>query len=262
MLLLRKLIGRYRRSPVTRGLAWLCYKYLKYYECYSNQFIKNGERNVLRKLRTQGLACIFDVGAYIGEWSLMARESFPDARIYAFEIVPEICQTLTRNLEGWDEEVINPFGLSDTNGETTIHYRPNSPNNSSLVESPPGTNSVAKIVQVMTGDSYMERCGIDHIDFLKIDVEGWEWRVLKGFKNALVNKKIDIIQFEYNLFAVLSKFLLVDFYSLLDKYGYKIGRLYYDYVDFRDYDYRHEHFFGPNYVAVRGDRADLIDLLS
>ncbi len=262
MLLVRKLVGRYRRSPVIRGLARLCHKYLDYYECHSYSFIKNGERNVLHKLRTLGLTCIFDVGAHKGEWLLMAREIFPNARIHAFEIIPELCQDLLRNCEGRGAEVINPFGLSDTNGATTIHYNPDSTWSSSLMGQPPGRSWVAKTVQVMTGDSYMEKYGIDHIDFLKIDVEGAEARVLKGFKSALLNKKIEIIQFKYNEYAIVSRFLLIDFYNLLVRHGYKIGKIYYDYVDIRDYHWSHERFVGPNYLAVRGDRADLLDLLS
>ena len=262
MLLLRKLIGRYRRSPVTRGLAQVCQKYLDYYECRSHQFVKNGERNLLRKLGTQGLSCIFDVGACIGEWSLMAREFFPNTPIHAFEIVPEHCQILMRNLKGRDAFVVNPFGLSDTNGQTTFHYVPDYADLSSLVGVPPGLRSVAKPVQVMTGDRYMDKHGVNHIDFLKIDVEAGESRVLKGFKDALQNGKIDIIQFECNQLAVLSRFLLIDFYTLLEKHGYKLGKIYYNYVHFREYDSRHEDLRGPNYLAVRGDRADLIDLLS
>ncbi len=117
-------------------------------------------------------------------------------------------------------------------------------------------------MQVMTGDSYMKKYGIEHIDFLKVDVEGAESRVLKGFKSALLNKKIDIIQFEYNEYAIVSRFLLIDFYNLLVPHGYKIGKIYTDYVDIRDYDLSHERFVAPNYLAVREDRADLLDLLS
>ena len=253
---------------MTRGLAWLCGKYLDYYECRSNRFEKNGEQNVLRKLRTQSLECIFDVGAHTGQWSLMAHEIFPTVPIHAFEIIPEICEVLARNLQGRDTLVINPFGLSDTNSQTTIHYgmanRPGFSSLSSLAGEPPGGRgrSVAKTVRVMTGDSYMEKHGINHINFLKIDVEGAESRVLKGLGNALANKKIDIIQFECNKLVVLSKFLLIDFYKLFDEYRYRVGKIYYDYVDFREYDHRHENFYGPNYLAVRGDRPDLIDLLS
>lgn len=249
---------------MTRGLAYLCGKYLDYYECRSYRFDTNGEQNVLRKLKTQSLECIFDVGAHTGRWSLMAHEIFPTVPIHAFEIIPEICEVLARNLQGRDTLVINPFGFSDTNSQTTIHYVPGGSPLSSLAGEPPDEpgRSVAKTVRVMTGDSYMEKHGINHINFLKIDVEGAESRVLKGMKNALANKKIDIIQFECNKLAVLSKFLLIDFYKLFEEHRYRVGKIYYDYVDFREYDQRHENFYGPNYLAVRGDRPDLIDLLS
>ena len=247
---------------MTRGLAWLCGKYLDYYECRSNRFAKNGEQNLLRKLKTQSFECIFDVGAHTGQWSVMAHEVFPNVPIHAFEIIPEICDVLARNFEGCEVLVINSFGLADTNGQTTVHYVPGGSSLSSLAGEPPGGRSVTKSVRVMTGDSYMEKYGIDHINFLKIDVEGGEPRVLRGLRNAFTNKKIDIVQFECNRFVALSKFLLIDFYKFFERYEYIIGKIYFDYIDFREYDWRNENFYGPNYLAVRRDRTDLIDLLS
>ena len=41
-----------------------------------------------------------------------------------------------------------------------------------------------------------ENCG--YIDYLKIDVEGFEYNVLSGCKILLLNKKIGIIQLEIN----------------------------------------------------------------
>jgi hypothetical protein len=60
-----------------------------------------------------------------------------------------------------------------------------------------------------------------------------------------------------------SKWLLRDAYQLLGGHGFALGKIYPTYVDFRDYDVaRDEDLRGPNYLAVRRDRADLIDLLA
>ena len=46
-------------------------------------------------------------------------------------------------------------------------------------------------------------------------------------------------------------FLLRDFYLLFAGYGYVVGKIYPDYVEFRDYDLGDEDFIGPNYLACR-----------
>jgi len=111
-----------------------------------------------------------------------------------------------------------------------------------------------------SGDDYVRQAGIDRIDFLKIDVEGSEYKVLKGFANALERDSIQCIQFEYGAFSVDTRFLLRDYYNLLES-RYWIGKIYPSYVEFREYDWRMENFRFANYCCVRRSRRDLRRLL-
>ena len=90
----------------------------------------------------------------------------------------------------------------------------------------------------------------------KIDVEGGEHLVLKGFDDY---DNITVIQFEYGLHNIYSRFLLRDFYELLS--DFEIGKLYPNGVDFRPYHASDEDFLGPNYVAVNRRASDLLRLL-
>lgn len=51
------------------------------------------------------------------------------------------------------------------------------------------------LIETSTLDDYVKSQGVDHIDFLKIDTEGWELNVIKGSVETL--DKITHIQFEY-----------------------------------------------------------------
>ena len=86
--------------------------------------------------------------------------------------------------------------------------------------------------------------------------------VLKGFSNALANGMIDVIQFEYGKVNILTRFLLRDIYEMLEGYGYTVGKLYPNYVEFRHYTLDDENFFGPNYVAILKDRRELVEAVS
>jgi hypothetical protein len=118
-------------------------------------------------------------------------------------------------------------------------------------------------VDVDAGDSYFSSKGLSKIDFLKIDVEGMEGNVLQGFSKTLSQGLIKIIQFEYGMVNISSHFLLKDFYDFLVPYGYRIGKIYPNFVKFRDYSWwRDEDFKGPNFVAVLQTEDEIIPLLA
>jgi len=113
----------------------------------------------------------------------------------------------------------------------------------------------------MRGDDYLAKANLSQVHLLKIDVEGGEPKVLAGFSGALVARKIHAIQFEYGLAAIWTKFLLRDFYELLEPLGFSLGKIYPNHVTFGPYSPRAEDFAGPNYLAVQRNEEGLIAAL-
>lgn len=74
-------------------------------------------------------------------------------------------------------------------------------------------------VECKTLDALVFDLGLDHIDYLKIDTEGAEYKILCGAKKLLEENRISFIQFEY---GILDKIVpSVEFISdLLSKYNY------------------------------------------
>ena len=56
--------------------------------------------------------------------------------------------------------------------------------------------------------------------------------------------------------------MLRDFYALLSANGYKIGKNYPHYVEFREFALEYGDFIGTNYLAVRSDLKNYISILS
>ena len=237
-----------------------CINFLECYENFNYDIQSNGERFVLETLARQPLTCIFDVGANIGAWALLAHQCFPNAKIHCFEIAKPTQETLKEQTKGLSNIIVNDFGLSDREGETTLKFYPQAGAASSIIDFPHPSDCVLVKASVACGDLYMQKHGITHVDFMKLDVEGAEDRVLQGFSNALSNRLIDVIQFEYGRVNILTKFLLYGFYVLFRKHGYRVGKIYPNYVDFREYSFAHEDFLGPNYLAVREELADHLGL--
>ena len=258
-----KLLGKHRRSTPIKYLARKCYHFLECYENVRNyDFDKNGERFVLDTLAGKEIQCIFDVGANIGDWALMATSIFPAAKIHSFEVLESTATILKQRTEARSNIITNNFGLSDKEGDVDLKCFSGHNVLTSMVDIPHDIPSTMTTGHVTTGDSYIDIHDIDHIDFVKIDVEGVEGQVLKGLEAAIQRGAIDVIQFEFSSATIQMKFLLEDFYDLLVPAGYALGKIYPCHVEFRDYDFQQERFFGPNYIAVRTARKDLIDKLS
>jgi FkbM family methyltransferase len=261
------ILSKYRRNIWVRKLDSVLIKWHKAYENLDYNFHRNGEADLLKKLKTiQLTSSIFDVGANKGLWSLMVSEFFPQSTIYAFEIVPDTYAHLVTACGQQKNIVTHNIGLSDAEGATTVYY---SAEQSGLATCLAGfTENFHKYrpmkveASVTTGDIFCSDNGVQAIDFLKIDVEGYEHKVIKGFEGMLKKGLIKIIQFEYGYVNVHTHFLLKDFHDYLGAFDMKIGKVYPSYVDFREYQYVDENFYGPNYLAVHLSCADIIDTLS
>ncbi len=244
-----------------KELAAHCRRFLKSQADRSYDFHSNGERRLLERLAEFQPQVIFDVGANVGDWSLMAHAACPGALIHAFEIVEQTYSSLkarTLASEGW--LIAQRFGLAAERGSLTVNCFEGRDELATYTNFPHGAATQVK-GDVETGDAYLASAGVTHVDFLKLDVEGAEPLVLKGFERAFASAAIDVVQFEYGQTSILTRFLLADFHSFFETHGFLVGKLSPEGVDFRPYALDDEDFVGPNFVACRRDLKDRIAAL-
>jgi FkbM family methyltransferase len=249
----------------SRTLAWFdraAKAYIRAYDNLNYDMHSNGEEEILRRVARimPEWPCLFDVGANIGEWARTALAHIPRAHIDCFEIVPETFRSLEVAMRGIKEVAIHDVGLGAFDGDMLVEIHPGDDSRASTILLT--DDSIARpqvLCQVMRGDEYCRISGVNQIHFLKIDTEGADFDVMQGFSGMLTRQAVDMIQFEYGLWSIWTKSLLRDHYEFLTSHGYRVGKIYPGGVDFRDYDAQHDETFrGPNYLAVRQDRADLI----
>ena len=259
----RILIGRYRRMLPVRWLGETASFVSSAYQNEGSDIVHNGEAWLLRATAAAGFHVGMDVGANFGSWVSLAARNWPACRFHAFEVAQPTFQRLSMNLgsAGLSSRVtLNCSGLSDHRHREDIFYYPEHPEVTSDRHRHPDNNVIRLPATFQAGDDYIVQAGIDRIDFLKIDVEGSEYKVLKGFERALQSNTIHCIQFEYGAFSIDTRILLRDYYALLgDKYW--IGKIYPSYVEFLEYDWRMEDFRFANYCCVLRSRPDLRRLL-
>lgn len=249
--------ARVRGNAIFRTLARLCRQYLKWYGNGSYKPERNGERWLLERLAGADLRTILDVGANVGKWSTLAARLFPSATIFAFEIVPATFERLRAQTAGVPQ--IRPVnrGLADHTGQMRVHYHASASTHATYTEYPHDWTGETLACEVTTGDAFAAQERLAAVDFLKLDVEGAEHLVLQGFGNALAQRRIRFVQFEYGRVNALTGFLLKNFYDLFTAHGYVVGKIYPDHVDMRPYDLGDEDFLGPNYLACRREEPEL-----
>ena len=217
---------------------------------------KNGEYKFLKetcnKLKEESI--IFDVGANIGDYSKEIRKINNKSTIYCFEPVPNTFKKLKETHLNTKDIILNNFAFSNEIKEFEMfeygkHY---------------GTNSIEKHEELIseetkkikiylnTIDNFCKQEKIEKIDFLKIDVEGHEVNVLKGARDMIKNKKINIIQLEYNYLWKNTNNTLQEVFETLSNY-YNIYRLtFWGRIHLKKFNKKLENYpSASNYVAIR-----------
>jgi FkbM family methyltransferase len=182
-----------------------------------------GEENFLRR-HLQGVAggVFFDIGANNGAYSKVLRHLVPAATIYAFEPHPKSFAALQTVLAGDDAVLVNQ-ALSETPGEMTLYdfAEHDGSTQASLSREAVALfsgNVVEHRVTCNTIDGFMAERGIDRIDLLKVDTEGFDLSVLRGARQALAAGRIGTIQFEFIPANIITKTRIRDFMALLSNY--------------------------------------------
>ena len=133
---------------------------------------------------------IFDVGANIGYTSLYYASMNGTAQIFSFEPHPDIFIRAQENIALNQFRNINLINLGlGEKKEVLKLYEVNEHN--------PGMNRIIreekdfafKKINVDTLDQFVAEKNIEHLDLIKIDVEGFEYAVINGGKEAIQKHK-------------------------------------------------------------------------
>jgi len=124
-----------------------------------------------------------DVGANIGFWSLYFSHFYPRSRICAIEANPETFSVLLENIKINAFHNIIPIhvGVSDNTGELPLYC--NDRDNRGADSFADYANNKARYVLVAVKPlvPILVAAGVTRIDVLKMDIEGFEARVLVRF---------------------------------------------------------------------------------
>jgi FkbM family methyltransferase len=125
---------------------------------------------------------IFDVGSNIGQMAGYFHQKIPRADIFCFEPIGESYRQLSNSFTDHQQIQCFQLALRARPEEKTIILNPNSQQNfllDGLTESK-GDSEKSEIVHIEALDNFCGERGIENIDLLKIDTEGYELEVFQG----------------------------------------------------------------------------------
>jgi FkbM family methyltransferase len=164
---------------------------------------------------------VIDAGANKGEWSAELLKSKP---IIQKMIMIEPQGIHVPSLQKLAEDsssrvVVEPVAIGAVPGELILYTDDKGSGLASLykrdlthIES---VMSQQEVVQVTTLDALAKKYAVQHVTFLKLDLEGHELEALKGAKDLLERKGIDAIMFEFGGCNIDSQTFFKDFWRLL-----------------------------------------------
>jgi FkbM family methyltransferase len=217
-------------------------------------FIKN---KLLTIVKNDSAVNLFDVGANKGQYLDKLNSCFDKSKIFSFEPNPYSFEILEKRFKGENQIKLFQIGFADIIGKLSFYTKTDEPDTELASLSKEvffdlhNSKNLEEIkVDIKTIDSFCEINKIYHINFLKIDAEGYEFKILIGAKKMIEDGNISIIQFEFNEMNVISRVFLKDFYILLSDYKFfRIGNK--ELIALGEYSVENEVFKYQNIIAIR-----------
>ena len=215
-------------------------KILLFFLDFFDFFHKKKIKNFLKENKIVDFSIIFDVGGHKGESISFFLKNFNVDKIISFEPSPINFEKLKINTLQFQKKYkktqifIENFGIGQK--KEKLKLKQHSESSSSTINDFNVESNYLKRknkflnlknnffkevdISVITLDDYIKKHGIQKIDLLKIDTEGYEFDVLRGLNNKL--NLVGFLMFEHHYDDMLKKkYTFQDINELLKKYNFK-----------------------------------------
>lgn len=132
-----------------------------------------------------------DIGGHVGLWAMWLVDHF--SHVHTFEPVPYFANILPHNMRGRDNYTLHRYALGNETKTVSItvpmdqtggaHVSNRNPVN--VKYNPSGETDTWHAIPMRKLDSF----GFSEVDFIKIDVEGYEPEVLRGGESTIRHNK-------------------------------------------------------------------------
>jgi FkbM family methyltransferase len=198
----------------------------------------SGEQEALKwvfrkELNRRDKLVVFDCGANNGSYTKMALDVLNSQTksidIFLFE-PSQICfERLNKEFSKYKNIHLIQLAVSNTSGFAELYSAWEGSSGASLArgviyaQGNESVNSKVEQIKITRLDDFCTENNIDKIDFLKLDIEGYEMLALEGANEILNGRKVSYIQIEIGSASLATKCMLFDIWKLLsDSYSFYI----------------------------------------
>ena len=150
---------------------------------------------LLELLRPINPQVIFDAGANVGTWTLLAKALYPQAQIHAFEPLPRHIVGFRQRTAGLGDVQLHEIGLGREPGRTVMKVTDFSDASSLLPLTETGKKQwhlkqVEEVpIPIERLDDWIVKHQLPQPDLIKLDVQGFELEVLRGAEQTLARTR-------------------------------------------------------------------------
>lgn len=162
---------------------------IKYHPLYDNLLYK------------YNFETIIDIGANDGQFAEEIHQKLPGAAIYSFEPIESVYKKLMVNMRNVSNFKAFNVGLGEKSEKTTINKSSFSPSSSLLRMAtlhkklyPKSAEIIEETAQIETLDNFLEQIDFRGNLLIKIDVQGYEDKVIKGGKKTFERARMLIVE--------------------------------------------------------------------
>ncbi|WP_287131130.1 FkbM family methyltransferase [Candidatus Cyanaurora vandensis] len=179
-----------------------------------------------------GFTTVLDIGANVGQFALTVAQLLPKAQIFAFEPIPSCFNQLQQAMGSCQNFTALNLGLGDERGELAFECNDYTPSSSFLTmtnvhtEAFPFTQGTAQIkVKIEQLDTIAQNLALTEPLLIKIDVQGYEDRVLRGGEQTVRRARMLIVETSFQS-LYQNQPLFKDIYQVLTDWGFSyVGAL-------------------------------------
>jgi FkbM family methyltransferase len=199
--------------------------------------LKGGLTETYEKLDTHwfkslNIDTVLDIGANTGQFTKMIVALLADAKIYSFEPLPDCFEQLQKFSHGNSNITVFNLGIGDRSGNLSFERNASSASSSFLKmtnihkEAFPFTKeNITVEVEIAKLDDIRENLEIGNSLLIKIDVQGYEDKVLHGGEMTIKEARMVIVETSFVTLYESQPFFS-DIYSIFQMWGFSyVGML-------------------------------------
>lgn len=183
---------------------------------------------------------IFDLGANLGNHTLYWACNLEAVKIYSFEPYKPNYELLKENIEINKLKNVEPVNMGVGDRKTKAVIKSFDDSNFGATTLKDADEEDTETINIIDLDSFVKNNNVSRVDFIKIDTEGFEEKIISGMQNVIVNfKPILWIEVSDSSYEVVFEKLKEAGYIVVDIEGFNVLFIHKENSnEIKEYDYK------------------------